>query len=372
MTQTRKGRRGVTLIEMLVVMAIITALGLLALMLLPGINNSDAALKATEEVRATCKVAQALAGGSRQPRGVRFLGPALNAPLGQRYATEMQLLESPPIVILDPLALVATTNNPTGVDGARVELVYELYSGTESSIDPLQPGVTPPRGAIKFRRCQVFKLTQDQRDQVKDGAMLVLPAMGAWSRIKDPITQIGTVTTNGIQTFDLEITLDFYPDTFMGASTAYRTYLAGIYGPPVPLLGQPTIPLPTKTAVDLDISSPALPTAGPLPDYDIMFAPDGQTISVMGRSSNAGIYLWVRDITKVTNPTGTVPTSMVPSQFPGGQGAAWADGFRRGGEQHAVGISNGFVGTAPIQWPDVNGQFPGGSDPFTFARKRLQ
>ena len=43
---------------------------------------------------------------------------------------------------------------------------------------------------------------------------------------------------------------------------------------------------------------------------------------------------------------------------------------RVGGEHHAVGISNGYVGTAPIQWPDVNGNYPSGGDAFTFARKR--
>ena len=351
-------RRGVTLIELLVVMAIITALGLLALMMLPGINNSDAALKATEEVRATCKVAQALAAGARQPRGVRFLYRP-GVPLGQRHAMEMQLIESPPIIVFDPTTLVAGTGKLGGTDGVsgpRVDIFYDLSTGGAGA---------PAAGTITNRHCQLVNLTQDQKDQIKPGALLVLPTLGFWSRINSLPQPVPNPPgpANAV-----EVVLDFYPDTFLGASTAFRTYHGGIFGTPVPLLGQPTIPLPNKTAVDLDISVP--PTNGTA-DHDIMFAPDGQTIAVAGRSSSAGVYLWVRDITKIVNANpvnGGSPTSMVQSHY--GSLALWADSFRKGGEHHAVGISNGYVGSSPIQWPDVNGNYNGG-DPFTFARKRL-
>ena len=367
-----RGRSGFTLIELLVVMAITAALGLLALMLLPGISNSDSALKATEEVRAQVKISQALAGASRQPRGVRFLtgGVAAN-PLA---ATELQLLESPPVMVIDPLTLVTP-------GGPFVELVYDLTDGTEP--DPASttapPAMLPP-GAVKFRHCYIANLTTDQRGQVEPGALLALPTLGAWSRIT---RVIGPAPSPAYPGGTIEVELDVYPDAALGATTAYRTYHAGIYGVPVPLLGQPTIPLPKNVAVDLEVSSPP-PVVG-IP-YDIMFAPDGQTVTIGRQASNAGVFLWVRDITKVVNPApgaGGSTTSMRYSQGPAPaytngteytSAAVWADAFRRGGEHHAVAINNGAVGTAPIQWPDATGNFPQGparTNVFAFARKKL-
>lgn len=396
-----RSRRGVTLIELLVVIAIIAGLSLLALMLLPSISNSDKVLKGTEEVRATCKVAQALAAGSRQPRGVRFLVDA-NAPLGNRFAKEMQLLEAPPVVLLDPKALVADPQrdgqigtNRVGLAGVAntgtapyVELVYDLYNGSEQSVDPNytsppNPTPNPPAGSIKRRHCYLKNLSLEQKAQVLPGSLLVLPALGVWSRVNqtswDASGGYRPYTLAGYTSAADEVELDFYPDTAMGASTAYRTHHAGIFGVPVPLLGQPTIPLPKDVAVDLDISSPvAMPPTTPVPNFDVMFAPDGQTMSVtklLGngqtaaqQSSNAGVYLWVRDITKVTNPNGAVKNSMRRQDIP--TGLDYAAAFRLGGEHHAVGIVNGYVGTAPIQWPDANGTYSSG-DEFTFARKRL-
>jgi type II secretory pathway pseudopilin PulG len=372
----------VTLIELLVVMAILSALALLALMLLPSIGNTDAALKGTEEVRAQCKIAQALAAGSRQPRGVRFLIPP-----GGRFATELQLIEAPPITVFDATTLsvpasAISANDPTGLayltGRPRVDILYELYNGTEPSIDPAQPNVTPTRGAIKVRHCYLVNLSAEVQTQVAPGGMLVLPTLGFWARINSVIPPVPPATNT------VEVVLDVYPDSLLGASNAFRTYHAGVYGPPVPLLGQATIPLPEKIGVDFDVSTPQAPLdpAVPAPargylNYDMLFAPDGQTISVAGRSSNAGVYLWVRDVTKATNPAGPLTTTMRRLDYPltPAGDAAWADAFRRGGEQHAVGISNGYVGTAPIQWPPagtLNGQYPVGTgDPFTFARKRL-
>jgi prepilin-type N-terminal cleavage/methylation domain-containing protein len=390
--RTVKSRAGVTLIELLVVMAIITALGLLALMLLPGISNSDGALKGTEEVRAQIKIAQALAGAARQPRGVRFLtgNTNTNPPLPNNavVATELQLVESPPVTAFDPLTLQARASgvngpNPNGVSGPYVELIYELVPQPTSG-STTTGGQVP--GGIVRRRCNLVGLNADQRAQIEPGALLYMPTLGggAWSRIA---TKLGAAHTDGTPALSPnEVELDVYPDAAMGASTYYRTYHAGIYGVPVPLLGVPTIPLPKDIGVDLEVSSPsirdvqipqlpvtaAVPTPPTVP-YDLLFAPDGQTLLIGRQYRNPGVYLWVRDVTKVVNPGGTDLYSMLrinyAPAFPAGS-ATYYDAFRRGGEHHAVAVNNGAVGVAPINWPDASGVYPTGTDPFLLARRK--
>jgi prepilin-type N-terminal cleavage/methylation domain-containing protein len=367
-------RHGFTLVELLVVMAIIIALSLLALMLIPVATRTDAVLKGTEELRAQCKIAQALAAATGQPRGVRLLVSP-----GSRFGTEIQLLEAPPVTPIDTLALVAATgdgrNDTNGVSGPYVDLVYDLYNGKQKSIDPNVPG-TPQSGTIMKRHCRIYRLTQAQVNQVGPGSLLVLPTLGAWSRIISSAPLVGNPSTviNGTTYQNLEVVLDVYPDTLLGASTAYRTFHAGIFGPPVPLLGQANIPLPLNVGVDMDMSTPAGSSDPAAPanllNYDILFAPDGTVLGVTTPNTppapggvlnptNAGIYLWMRDMSKGVTLAG------VP------QGPALATAFRRGGEQHVIGISNGLVSAAPIQQVDPGtGMYPPGG-PFLFVKKKL-
>jgi type II secretory pathway pseudopilin PulG len=381
-------RAGTNLIELLVVIAILTALAGLAVMMLPSIANTDMALKGTAEVQTTCKQAQSMA-GARHPRGVRFL----RNPNNPNVSTEMVLLESPVVMVPDREVLVAkppkydfNTNpptlispgDPTGLTSPYVDFVYELYNGTEAALPGSQwvgPG-NPPAGTIKRRHCFITGLTAEQESQVTDGAVLVLPVLNAWSRIigspvqypySPPAPAVAPPRT-------IEVVLEVYPDAALGTAVypdsvsrtarAHRTYYAAIYGPPVPLLGEPTIPLPRDIAVDLEVSYPPLnPTR---PHYDIMFAPSGQTITTPDVAAGTTVFLWVRDYQKVT--------SMNPAAY-GGYTPAYADAFRLAGEQQIVGIRNGFVGTAPVFWPNPNGTYGivNGvqQDPFTLARSKL-
>ena len=163
-----------------------------------------------------------------------------------------------------------------------------------------------------------------------------------------------------------------YPDALLGVATSYRTYHFGIYGTPIPLLAEGTVPLPKDIGVDLQISSPPLPPVGArkATDYDIMFSPDGPTISTLSTSANANVYLWVRDYTKTTNPAGPVTTTMFPGDF-GANYAGYVDAYRRGGEQYAVGVrAGGFVGAAPVLPAPAGGSFAT-HDPFALARQQL-
>jgi prepilin-type N-terminal cleavage/methylation domain-containing protein len=339
-------RRGVTLVELLVVMAIITALGALALMIAPGIANQDNTLKGTADVQASLKIAQGMAGAARQPRGVRLISPTAGA-----IVTELQYLESPPVLVPDPLVLVSkpAPGDTTGVNGPRVEFRYD----------------TNANGAVTNRHCYIVGLNADQEPQVVDGSTLVLPLLNSFSRINTPITVIPATATPPAPRM-LEVTLSVYPDAALGEGTSYRTYHFGLYGPARPLLGEPTIQLPKNIGVDLQLCSPAaMPLAGPpYQNYDIVFAPSGQRIATASVPGSSQVFLWVRDYTKVPS---MLPTSFAPLTFNPQQ-------FRQGGEQQIVAIRSAAVGTAPVLWPDLGtGQYSTAppQDPFSLARQKL-
>lgn len=355
---TTRSRTGATLVELLVVMAIITALGALALMVLPSIANSDNTLRGTADVQSTLRSSQSMAGSSRLPRGVRFLVTP-----GTTYSTEMQFLEAPPVMVADPQVLVG--GRATHPDGSPwVEFIYNPPTATV-------PTPTPAPGTIYYRQCIIRGLTQEQADQVTAGATLVLPTLNAWSKIIAKLGQ-GASTTHTLPAgtfFDVSVNLEVFPDALLGVATEYRTYHFGINGAPVPLVGEPNVLLSKNTAVDLALSSPPLQTGQTY--YDVVFAPSGQLLVATDPTvgTNSAVFLWVRDITKVvdmspiasppTNPLGRTPWTFDPAKF------------RQGGEQQIVGIRNGFIGTAPVLWPDNAGTYSGTDDPYTLARTRL-
>lgn len=341
-------RRAVTLIELIVVMAIMTALLALAAALAPSIASSDQTQKGAAELQATCRIAQGYAATTGRPHGV---GLIVNAGY---FCTELQYLEAPEVLVPDPRVLVAKPTDPTGINGPRVELLYEVYSGAEPSINPVD-GTVPARGTIKRRHCYIRNLTPEQRTQVVDRATLVIPAIGVWSRI--------TSTIGAIAGQPDEVILEVYPDVFMGATTNYRTYHFGIYGVPVPMLAEPTVPMPKGIAIDLEpnVSSPAL--AAPGTNFEIMFAPNGQPIGTRNMATNTNAYFLVRDTSKFA---GTLNRAAVP---PATLGAS----FRQAGELQIVGVrAGGFVGVAPAMPSDDAGnysaQYP---DIFALAREQL-
>jgi hypothetical protein len=174
---------------------------------------------------------------------------------------------------------------------------------------------------------------------------------------------------------DVTVVLQVYPDVYLGTATTYRTYQFGLYATPIPLLAEPTVPLPQGIVADLQISYPPMPVPA-APTYDVMFSPTGPTVSTTNVAANTNVYIWIRDLSKVTNPNGAPVTSM-NGQYPAPPGdfpnlPAYADGFRRSGEQLIVGVrAGGFVGVAPVNVPPLTGVYPPPQDPYTFARQQL-
>jgi len=344
-----KSRRGFTLIELMVTMALIAFLAALAMVVAPAVLEKDRSVDAVSNLQGWLEISRARAARDRLPRGVRLIVNPVTL-----QATEAQYIESPPVLVFNinppyPNSGVYTPNgvlNP-GIPGAqinplsaRVEFTYTVAPG---------PGPGPPvPGSITNRQCVIRGLDLDQANTLvsftTNGQQptLWMPVLGTWHRIigvgavqQDPPSPAPATS------YFVPVTLDYYPDTQLGATTNYVTYHFGVYGPPRPLLGEPTMQLPTETCVDLN-AGVSIPGGVAFQDYDLLFAPGGQlafTPSTMGASS---VFLWVR------NPN-------LPLNF-----AA----LDQGGEMMIIAIKakSGAIGVAPV---DHSG------DPYALARQAV-
>ena len=363
---TRFHRRpGFTLIEMLVVLAMITALAGLTVLIAPAALNSDRTLSGTSQVQTSLGIAQGMASDASTPRGVRLIAPAD----GSLLITELQYIEQPAVIVPNPRPL--SSGNPLAEPHVRFDYAYA-------------PGPMPARGTIVSRRVVFQNLTTDEAYRLRDGGTLVLPTLGFWSKFKPnanrainpqsapyDTTKFAVVLDPPPSGYPFPSELDVYPDVSLGAAGAtadgnlhpvYQTFHFGVYSAAVPLFGERTIPLPQDICVDLNVS---LPSGTPGQDYDILFAPSGQLVD----NPNGQIFLWVRDMTKVPD---MLPSTVTPLTYD-------PDKFRKGGEQQIVAIRgrSAMIGAASVAWPDMStGQYPpiAGQpyqDPFTFARKKL-
>ena len=196
--------------------------------------------------------------------------------------------------------------------------------------------------------------------------------------------------------FTLTVTLDTFPDAPLGASGTFPppvppfpagaqadpcfvTFHFGISAPPRPLLGEPPLQLPKGICIDLTpaggppptpfVDRPSIPSGNAGQDYDILFTPTGTVLPFgAGASTDGQIFLWHRDYTKLKNaPNGNnalVVTNLAPRTYD-------MNPFQNGGVQQLVSIrsKSGALGQFPVTWPNANGQYNPGEDPYTFARQ---
>ena len=361
-------RPGFTLVELLVAMAVIVALAAIALVVVPDVMTQDRTTDAAGTVRQTLMIAKARALRDGAPRGVRFLvgtDPSNVAKTDGRWATEMQYLEQPPPLV------------PAGLNES-IEFVFSLDPGGNLA-------TTPPGGAVgsALRPPQVFYWNLPDPGSMRDflaGATdanpVRLQAVLGDERFELQVTGLGGQGPQA-RVLTLAATQDFSPVLrALGAGTAVRLTSFWAARPAQPLLGEPTIPLPKNVCVDLSESSPGAQqlAAGPpqtFLDYDILFAPTGEVLPTSTAGVANQVFLWVRDYTKVADPTVVVSPGPPPVYDLGP--------FQVGGNQQVVALKtrSGAVGVFPIQWPQDTGTYPAISpgvfdDPFGFARRGLQ
>jgi prepilin-type N-terminal cleavage/methylation domain-containing protein len=359
---SRRPQRGFTLIEMLVVMALIATLAAMAMVIVPGILEKDRSVDASTSLQSWLQIAQARAQRDRLPRGVRLIidtnksattSPEAPDPL---LATEAQYIESPPVFVANP--------NPNALNKAT-----DPYIQFDYSTQPVGPAASPPAGSVINRQCTVFGLTFDQASQIANYASggqlpsLWLPVLGSWHRITGVL---GPFPPFNKPTYSIILNLDSYPDAQLGASTSYRTYHFGVYGPPRPLLGEPTMQLPKNTAVDLNqnVSSPyyvppsPLPPSGVVPDYDILFAPNGHLAYTASTRGFGHVFLCVHEPRQLLKATPVMTLDLFNNLA----------SIQQGGEMMIVAIKakSGAIGVAPV---DQSGGSP--NNPYTLAQQAV-
>jgi prepilin-type N-terminal cleavage/methylation domain-containing protein len=352
-------RRGFTLVEMLVVMAIIVLITAGAMLVVPGALNRDRSTDAVTSLRGWLEIAQARAARDGAPRGLRLIvDPTKPTATEQLWVTEAQYIESPPVLLFNP-----NPPYPNGITSTfqphpwtpRVEFLYTLAPVGST---------TPPAGTVTGRQCAIRGLTQEQAsvliNSTSSGSQPILwmPVLGTWQRIiatnpayPNPPVPVSPATNPA--SYDVGITLDHYPDTQLGASTSYVTHHFGIYAPPRPLLGEPTMQLPTNTCVDLNafVSRPdGTADLAASRDFDLLFAPNGPLAFSATISGDGHVFLCVRD-----------PRKGSPMDFRS------LPQIQAGGEMMILGIKarSGAISVQPVDHNPITMTNPNG--PYTFV-----
>lgn len=386
----RRRRPAFTLIELLVVMSVMITLASIALLVVPDVIDQDRTTDGASSVRQWLMIAKARAARDGGYRGLRLLtgldsqNPAKTNP---NWVTECQYIEAPPAHVPNPNAL------PTG---AAVVFTYTLFPGPV--VPPAPPN--PVVGQVMNRQCQITGLRFEDAAQVVVNGRLMLRTIGTSHRITGVAASPALNPANP-GPYTLTVGLDSFPDAELGAAgmvplpsppapagttpACFRTFHFGIMAPARPLVGEPTLPLPRNTCIDISpgppvgipanqapptpyAAAPSLPPVLPPLDYDILFTPTGHVLS-SGAAANTGgqIYLWVRDYTKTPTPLIVTNAGTVSPFTPPTYDLA---PFQAGGAQQIVALKtfSGSLGVFPVLWPNGNGQYTAGDDPYTLAR----
>ncbi len=305
--------RGFTLIELLVAMAIMVTLAAIALVVVPGALDQDRTVDATSTVQQALRLARAKALRDQESRGIRFIVE----PGKPGIATSMQQIGSMPM-------MVPRKGSPNATLWPRVDLVT---SG--GSLKVYLRNMVPEEAAILLAdiansalpRLHLPDLTGPSGDKTFFRVTAMMPA--------------GT---------DYELALDPMPR--MGAGTEKRIFHFAFLLEPKPMMGEPLIPLPKDTCVDLNASRPSSTV-----DAEIVFDRNGNVVY----EGTEIVYLWVRDYTKT-------PQALIQLS-PGVYDPA---PFQSGGQQRVISLTRpGATSAYPPLFPRADGTYAAGQTPWT-------
>jgi prepilin-type N-terminal cleavage/methylation domain-containing protein len=407
--RTTSKRTGFTLIELMVVMAIIAFLAATVMLVAPSVLDKDRARDAATQLQGALQNARVRAMRDGLPRGVRLLIDGASQGSMFTTASSYQYIEVPSWLLL-------TNQSGTNVD-PYLQLSYTLG----------------PQQQVTSRTCSINNLSYQQYLQLQQlvngnvsqvPPVLGLPTINFWSSIIPGSFVPNPVPKPNTSPCSCTVMLTIYPDSMLGAQTLWIAPLNaagtinatstgaatispngpayfGIYQPQRPLLGEPIVSMPLNTIIDLsdgvsrpsftgvggNIATPGIVTGSGLdganaqanlPGYDILFAPSGQMIVPYGISQ---VFLWVRDSSKgQASPAASPAQLQVANVFPPNPDPArpllsispiqwqpansptlytpagpWYTTLATGGEQLLVTIkaNSGGTGVSPIFTPVV-------------------
>lgn len=342
-------RRGITLVELLTVMAILAILAGIAIPVILAVLRGDRIKRASAAVQGMIMAARERAALDGEPRGVRLVPDTDNPELVRQliFIREADPIATGRAVVVD------------GGSGYYDTVAIPLLDFNVRALNTLPRGnavtrfgvVYAVRGAIRFE--SAGKYYSFALPVQEGGTVGVIPNTTTAGGV-----QYVTLTLDQPLPMRLPIPLDLN-------STAIGTLAGMIYEirrPPVPLEGAEPVLLPQDTVIDLGQLPPNDGTGGRVDppynrltrltpgfsqgflnpetgqlefNFDILFAPDGR---VIGNAANDDrIILWVRDeniVETVENPNWNVIAA------PAGSGRARKEiSASTGGQNYLVALS---------------------------------
>jgi prepilin-type N-terminal cleavage/methylation domain-containing protein len=275
---SRRMRPAFTLVELLVVMALILVLAALAVAFYPDISTSERASRGAGNVQSWLLIAKQRAKRDRLPTGIRFL-PYTAPGTSLIFCNQMQYIQQPPdyavgrctAVGTDPFTAAMTATINTNIQSSQ-------YAQADEAEFDVQNGDYFELYGGGFIR-QIFSVSPSSSTTT----LTMLTSSAAYPGSSTSPTITTTSATN--------------------PGPNYR-----IVRQPRELPGEPILTLPYNIAIDLNtaggvtLSNPPQRTSlNPTTSYfyyEIVFSPSGAVIGSGNQNPYDGqIYLWVRDVT---------------------------------------------------------------------------
>jgi prepilin-type N-terminal cleavage/methylation domain-containing protein len=268
-------RRGLTLVELLVVIGIIAGLAALAALIFPRLQDSQRTSKGSDIVQGNLFVAKQMALRDQLPRGVRFVSTGASGP---NLFDQVQLIEQPPAftagVVVNPIIApnAPWPTDPTNNNWAVVTFTTDPITGAapDFSTGAVLPGDLLDLAAANDSYTVAAPGTPGAMHLIMkvQPATAATPAM-VWTLTAPKIAYTGSP-------------FPFY----------YR-----ILRSPRPLTGQAPVNLPSGIVVDASNvnGGGSLIPADTDGSFEVLFDPSGKVLRASG--SQGKVVLWVKDVT---------------------------------------------------------------------------